>query len=76
MQVVVSGAMSTSMSVVSGVPQCSVLGPLLFLIYVDGLADMPLCDGHLMIFADDAHLYKVICTSNDAGFANEYGFVC
>ena len=64
-QVVVSGTMSPSINVVSGVPQGSVLGTLLFLVYVDGLADMPLHDGHLMVFADDALLYKAICSSND-----------
>ena len=56
--------MSNSISVVLGVPQGSVLGPLLFLLYAD-IADMPQRDGHLMMFADDALLYKVICSSND-----------
>ena len=57
--------MSTSISVAPGVPQGSALDLLLFLIYVDGLADIPLRDGHLMMFADDALLYKAICSSND-----------
>ena len=36
------------------------LGPLLFLIYVDGLAEMPMHGGSLIMFTDDALLYKVV----------------
>ena len=51
--------------VVSGVPQGSVLGPLLFLIYIDRLAEIPLNGGSLIMFADDVLLYKVIQTPTD-----------
>jgi hypothetical protein len=64
--VVVEGETSTSIPVESGVPQGSVLGPSLFLFYIN---DMP--DGiqsTVQLFADDIIAYVII--SSDADAAN------
>ena len=55
MLVSVGGFDSESYSVLSGVPQGSVLGPLLFLIYVNNLANSLQCKWYA--FADDFKLY-------------------
>ena len=64
-QVVVSGGVSTTVPVLSGVPQGSVLGPLLFIIYVDGVSSITLADGTVVLFADDIVLYRPLYTPYD-----------
>ena len=54
-RVVVSGQKSDWSAVSSGVPQGSVLGPILFLVYVN---DLPTCvRSGTKLFADDTKLY-------------------
>ena len=60
-QVRVNDVLSSSKPVTSGVPQGSVLGPLLFLIYINDMLDSIQCDS--LLYADDAKLYS-ICDRN------------
>ena len=59
--VVVNGYTSDPMRVISGVPQGSVLGPLLFIMYVNSLCNQNFSDNcELVMYADDLVLYKSI----------------
>nr|VZI16802.1 unnamed protein product [Spirometra erinaceieuropaei] len=55
---------SSEVSVVSGVPQGSVLGPTLFLVFINDCVKDLDCD--TILFADDIKLWKVIHNATDA----------
>ena len=56
-QVIIDGVSSSELFITAGVPQGSILGPLLFLIYINDLVEDLKCDPHL--FADDTLLFDV-----------------
>ncbi len=62
--VMVKGRLSSKRSVVSGVPQGSVIGPLLFLILISDIDENTL---HSLFasFADDTHVTKGITAEED-----------
>ena len=62
-KVVVRSTSSKWSSVISGVPQGSVLGPTLFIIYVNDLPDV--IQSYVGIFADDTKIYHPITSPID-----------
>ena len=63
-KVIIDGISSSSVPVTSGVPQGSVLGPLLFLIYINDLSDY-IQYSTLRLFADDCILHRPIQSEAD-----------
>ena len=64
--VVVGGESSQDAPVLSGVPQGSVLGPLLFLVYINDVSNVLLSDGSILnLYADDMLLYKSMKSFED-----------
>ena len=62
-RVMVKGEPSTWADVISGIPQGSVLGPILFVIFINDLPDA--VDSYVKIFADDTKIFTHIKTRED-----------
>ena len=64
-RVTLLGATSSSLPLTSGVPQGSILGPMLFLLYGNSLPD-PVRSSQIAAFADDTKIFKEITSTRDA----------
>ena len=62
-QVIVNGSFSSPCDVISGVPQGSVLGPTLFLLYINDITEG--INSQMKLFADDCLIYRVIHNTED-----------
>jgi hypothetical protein len=60
----VNGELSSSKAVISGIPQGSVLGPLLFVIYINDLPDV--VQSNILLFADDTKIFNKVSSIDDA----------
>ena len=63
-EVVVNRSKSERKMVISGVPQGTVLGPLLFLIFINDIESQ--ITSSIRLFADDSALYRPIYSESDS----------
>jgi len=61
----INGFYSDWADVLSGIPQWTALGPILFIIYINDLPDVFKQFINVYLFANDAKLYKHVITDDD-----------
>ena len=72
------GSSSHSITVPSGIPQGSILGPLLFILTFNGIFNLALSSSSgLMGYADDVTYYKCLTSAEDVPVVNsDMGVIC
>ena len=69
--VAIEGGLSNKLPVISGVPQGSILGPLLFIMYINNVVATISPGSEINMFADDIALYQIITSPNDYAILQE-----
>jgi Reverse transcriptase (RNA-dependent DNA polymerase)/Endonuclease-reverse transcriptase len=65
-RVKLNGKFSNWKSVLSGIPQGSILGPLLFIIFINDLPEYCENKTDIYLFADDAKIFKHVSSTSDS----------
>ena len=64
-RVVLGNTFSDNLNVTSGVPQGSILGPLLFVLFINDISNSVDKNSNILLYADDTKLYREIRSEND-----------
>ena len=64
-RVVIDGEFSTWQPVLSGVPQGSILGPLLFVLFINDIVKVISPDTNIVLYADDLKIWRKISNAAD-----------
>ena len=73
-RVVINDSHSDLLPVTSSVPQGSILGPLLFVIFINDMLSCVSPDTRIALFADDAKLYRTI--NDQLALQNDLNVLC